>query len=266
MIKAAAFWCCEQAGWQVALRYAIEIVGRGRGRLLLVAARAAERAEIDVDLPGLEKSPVEQALPEEELWPTTGAEPGELPDFLRAAAEKCESTGVFCHAAAVNEPVDRWLAELSAVLDLVMVVHPQRYGPVSLPRVARLVRASAAPVWIAPLEYRNLRTVLAWFDGSGASGRALRWACQFAATYNLKLVAVAAGRSRTAVDEIVPRARLAALAWGTEHQIYPLAGVPLGEAAGIAEEREADALVLPAIGAGLLQRCLRPGHVLVAVP
>lgn len=240
LLPIAADPCCE-----VSLEQGLDLADRLRARVVLVARAAEEREDLAVDLPGLEKSPVERAMPQEELWPVEGGRPAAVPELALAAAARCEELRV-AHALvlAYGRFAPR-LRDLSRLCDLALLPRPSSPTVLAMRDAIRLALSAACPCLFCAASVLHLRRFVAWYDGSVASSRALRFTCGLVSSLNTSLTVVVSARSRNRADELRHEARAVTAGYRIDREITALVGLQPAEFAGLADEMGADVAAAP---------------------
>lgn len=223
----------------------LDLADRLRARLVLVARAAEEREDLSQELPGLEKSPIERAMPKEDFWPVEGGRPAAVPELALAAAARCEELRV-AHALvlAYGRFAPR-LRDLSRLCDLALLPRPSSPAVLAMREAVRLALSAACPCLFCAASALQPRRFVAWYDGSAASSRALRFTCGLVSALNTSLTVVVSARARNRADELRHEARAVTAGYHVEREITALVGLRALEFAGLADEMGADVAAAP---------------------
>lgn len=230
---------------EVGFEQGLDLADRLRARLVLVARAVEEREDLSQELPGMEKSPVERALPREELWPVEERRPAAVPELALAAAVRCDELRI-AHALmlAYGRFAPR-LHDASRLCDLAVLPRPSNPAVLTMREAIRLALSAACPCLFCAASVLQPRSVVAWYDGSVASSRALRFTCGLVSLLNTSLTVVVSARARERADELRHEARAVTAGYRSEREITALVGLRPVEFAGLADEMGAAMVAAP---------------------
>ncbi len=262
MICTIAVPVCTERARDPTLAQAIDLAKRTGAKLLLVATAELAREELAVELPGLEPSPVEKALPDEVMWPAEEQPPAALPEPAVMAVAECEREQVPHRVTvAYGRPASR-LRDLSRLVDLVVACRPGFSAEMRLREAIGLVRAAACPVLFVAAETLIPATVAALYDGTVPSARTLRFAAELCRMANLRLHVTATASDRRRLDKLAAEAEAVAVSYGVEHRVAALRGLRPADFPAYAEEDGAQIAAAPGNG-GFLRAAFKLSSLMV---
>lgn len=235
---------CASASTEVALEQAMDLAERLGARLFLAAVSPAQREDLTADLPGMEPSPVDEAVADEALWPETAA-PASVPEHALVAASQCERHHVLHRIVLVHGPLLSRLRELSRLTDLIVACCPGTVEALSPREGATLAVTAACPSLFTAARFVLLRRMAVLYDGSADSARALRCAVHFASVLNLRMAITASGSARRLLEQRMDEARVVAVGHHVEHTVDSLLGLRPQDFPAVAEEAGADIVAGP---------------------
>jgi hypothetical protein len=230
---------------EVSLEQGLDLADRLRARLVLVARAAEEREDFAEELPGLERSPVERAMPKEDFWPVEGERPAAVPDVALAAAARCEELRVANALMLAYGRLASRLRDASRLCDLALLPRPSSPAVLTTREALRLALSAACPCLFCAASFLQPRRVVAWYDGSVVSCRALRFTCGLVSLLNTSLTVVVSARARKRADDLRHEARAMTAGYRIEREITALVGLRPTEFAALADEMGADLVAGP---------------------
>jgi nucleotide-binding universal stress UspA family protein len=174
--------------------------------------------------------------------------------ILDAVADRCRKAGIPCSTLHRTGGVVENIAEEETRTELVVLgqrgEHAQSIGQFLGSSVERVVRRSIKPCLVTPGKFRELRHVLAAYDGSAQSSKSLQVAVELCQALSLKLsvVTVVSAPPETGVSSVLEDA----VQMAKDHGIEPAAETLVGHAEQrileYAERQQADLIVMGAYG------------------
>jgi nucleotide-binding universal stress UspA family protein len=174
--------------------------------------------------------------------------------ILDAVVDRCHKAGVQCSTLHRTGSVVENIAEEEMRTEMVVLgqrgEHAQAIGQFLGSSVERVVRRSIKPCLVTPAKFRELRHVLAAYDGSAQSSKSLQVAVEFCHVLGLKLsiVIVVPAPPETGISSVLEDA----VQMAKDHGIEPVAETLVGHAEQrileYAERQEADLIVMGAYG------------------
>ncbi len=125
--------------------------------------------------------------------------------------------------------------------------------------VDRLVRRSQSPCMVTPAEFRPVKRILAAYDGSGHSGRALQTAVGLAQSLPAELTVLTVGKDDSESQAIRDEARKRLAAYGMNISPILREGNPERGILAEAADREADLIVAGTHGHGRIRERILGG-------
>jgi hypothetical protein len=233
---------------EVSFDQAFDLAERLRARLVIVASAAtALQEDLGVELPGMAKTPVERAIPEESLWPVPGEGTSELPDFAVAAAARCQDMRIACLVRVAYGRLAPQVREVSHLCDLAVLPRPSSAAIMTMREAVSLALGARCPCLFTALDPLEPRQTVAWYDGKPASARSLRFAAELVSGLNMRLSIFIAAPSRARAHELGHEAEVVASGYHIEHTTRILIGARPGELPALADEAGAHIVAAPAI-------------------
>lgn len=135
----------------------------------------------------------------------------ELGQMLSSVQRLTEEAGVSVEPTMARGAPAEQIAAYDGMVDLIALGHSGDRSPwdrLMMGSVAEfVVRRSATPVLVAPERHTPLKKLLAAYDGSGPSKRALQWAAETAATLRVPLDVVHVSRNEPLAQLTLSEAR-----------------------------------------------------------
>lgn len=245
LLPMAAGRACE-----VSFNQAFLLADRLRARLVLVAASSATTQpgeDLGVEMPGMDKSPVERAVPEEELWPVSGEGHAELPDFAVNAAQRCQEMRIGCLIRVAYGRLASHAREVSQLCDLAVLPRPTSAAAMTQREALNLALTSQCPCLFSALDVVEPRRAVAWYDGKPPSARSLRTVAELVALLNLRLTVILTAPNRSRAHELGRQVEVVASGYHIECTTQILVGGKASEVAAVADESGAHIVAAPAV-------------------
>ena len=233
---------------QVALEQALDLAERAAARIHLVTA--IEEVSPDSEQDVLSAPDVLDMLDSAESLAETPSEQGAvIPAFLEQARLKCQEAHISCTVRISHGQAARHLREHGWLVDLMVIGRCARRRHLRAGRIGRsahqLLRTAQRPTLVCAREYIHIGSLMVVYEQSATGGRALAMAGELAATLNVPVDVVVAGRSRHTRERWMAQVRGALRAYHVEASIESSVAPPAQALTTLALDKNPSVVVLP---------------------